>query len=103
MRFALVFHPLVKFDLAEAESWYRKIEPVLAVRLLDELESNLAALGDDALLYRARFEDIRRVNPPTFHFGVFYFISGKSVVILGVLHSARDTESELHRRRELYR
>jgi plasmid stabilization system protein ParE len=102
MRFALAFHPLVKFDLADAEDWYRRIEPILSDRLLSELEAEFAALAEDALLYRPRFEDIRRVNPAVFPYGIFYFISGKVVVVLGILHAARDTEAELRRRRERY-
>ena len=102
MRFEIDFHPLVKFDLAEAECWYQAIEPNLKDRLLSELEAEFETLGDDALLYRPRFADIRRVNPPVFHYGIFYFISGELVVVLGVLHAARDSEGELRRRRELY-
>ena len=102
MRFALDFHPLVKFDLAEAEYWYQAIEPRLKDRLLAGLEAEFEALSDDALLYRPRFADIRRVNPPVFHYGVFYFVAGELVVVLGVLHAARDSEAELRRRRELY-
>ncbi|MEZ0257801.1 MAG: type II toxin-antitoxin system RelE/ParE family toxin, partial [Chthoniobacter sp.] len=89
MRFALAFHPLVKYDLAEAEHWYASLDPVLIDRLLSELEAEFAALSDDALLYRPRFEDIRRVNPPVFPFGIFYFIAGETVVVLGILHAAR--------------
>ena len=70
--------------------------------MLSELEAEFEVLGDDALLYRPRFADIRRVNPPVFHYGIFYFISAELVVVLGVLHAARDSEAELRRRRELY-
>lgn len=102
MKFALAFHPLVKFDLAEAGCWYQAIEPRLADRLLAELEAAFVGLSDEALLHRPRFADIRRVNPPVFHYGVFFFIEGGVVVVLGILHAARDSETELRRRRELY-
>lgn len=102
MRFALDFHPLFRSELAEAASWYRAVEPRLADRLLAEFETGFAALSDDALLYRPRFADIRRVNPPVFHYGVFYFVADERVVVLGVLHAARDTKEELRRRREVY-
>jgi plasmid stabilization system protein ParE len=70
--------------------------------LLAELETEFAALADDALLFRPRFADIRRVNPPVFQYGIFYFISNETVVVLGVLHAARDSERELRRRRATY-
>jgi len=50
-------------------------------------------------LFRVRFADIRRANFPSFPFGIFYFIHGKSVVVLGILHGARDTATELANRR----
>jgi toxin ParE1/3/4 len=102
MKFALEFHPLVKFDITEAECWYQTIEPRTVDRLLSEMEAEFSALSDDALLFRPRFADIRRVNLPVFHYGVFYFVAGESVVVLAVLHAARDSEVELRRRRELY-
>lgn len=102
MRLALDFHPLVKSDLAAAECWYQTIDPRLTDRLLSGLQAEFEALGDDALLYRPRFADIRRVNPPVFHYGIFYFIEGELVIVLGVLHAARDSEAELRRRREIY-
>jgi plasmid stabilization system protein ParE len=102
MKFALDFHPLVKFDIAEAAHWYHAIEPRLVERLLSGIEAKFLSLSDDALLYRPRFADIRRVNLRVFDYGVFYFVSGESVVIIGVFHAARDSEVELGRRRKLY-
>ena len=102
MRFALDFHPLVKIDIAEAECWYQAIEPRVAGRLLSEMEAEFAALADDPLLYRPRFADIRRVNLPVFRYGIFYFVAAGVVVVLGVLHAARDSEVELRRRRGCY-
>jgi hypothetical protein len=42
------------------------------------------------------------VNLRVFPFAVFYFITGQTVVVLGVFHGARDTEEELARRRDAY-
>jgi plasmid stabilization system protein ParE len=57
-------------------------------------------LPHDALLYAIRFDDIRRVNLPSFPYGVFYFADESRVVILAVLHGARDSDAELQRRRQ---
>jgi plasmid stabilization system protein ParE len=102
MRFALDFHPLVKFDIAEAECWHQAIEPRMAGQLLSEMEAEFAALADAPLIYRPRFADIRRVNLPVFRYGVFYFVADGLVVVLGVLHAARDSEVELRGCREFY-
>jgi len=42
------------------------------------------------------------VNLPTFPYGIFYSLVDDGVVILGVLHGARDSEAELARRRKIF-
>jgi plasmid stabilization system protein ParE len=62
----------------------------------------LRRLPKEALLNAIRFDDIRRVNLASFPHGVFYFVEEDRVVVLGVLHGARDSESELQHRRQTY-
>jgi toxin ParE1/3/4 len=95
-------HWLVRFDIREAYRWYEGKQGGLGRRFNQELRSVLVRLSDDALLYAVRFGDVRRVNLPTFPYGVFYFTDESRVVILGVLHGARDSETELQQRRETY-
>ncbi len=59
-------------------------------------------LSEEPLLYSVRFSDVRRANLRRFPYGVFYFIVRETVVVLGLLHGARDTEEELKRRRRTY-
>ena len=102
MRFRLDFHPLVRLDLAEASSWYERQERGVGLRLEAEAKDLFRRLSDEALLYAVRFSDVRRVNLRNFPYGVFYLVVGETVVVLGVLHGARDTEEELKRRRQVY-
>ena len=102
MRFRLDFHPLVRLDLAEASSWYERQERGVGLRLEAEAKDLFRRLSDEALLYAVRFSDVRRVNLRNFPYGVFYLVVGETVVVLGVLHGARDTEEELKRRRQAY-
>ena len=96
------FHPLVRFDLLESFVWYESAQPDLGGRFMRQVAICFDLLPPDARLYRPRFADIRRVNLRPFRHGVFYFIEAGTVVVLGVLHAARDSEAELRRRRELY-
>jgi plasmid stabilization system protein ParE len=95
-------HWLVRFDIAETYRWYERQERGLGRRFNQELRAVLRRLPQDALLYALRFEDIRRVNLPSFPYGVFYFADESRVVILGVLHGARESAAELQQRRETY-
>ena len=103
MKFTLAFHPLVRFDLAEASAWYERQEPGIGTRLESEAKAMFRGLSERALLYAMRFHDVRRANLRQFPYGVFYFMTSETVVVLGVIHGARDTEEELARRREAYR
>ena len=96
------FHPLVRFDLLESFVWYESEQSDLGGRFMHQAGASFDRLPHDAWLYRPRFSDIRRVNLRAFPHGIFYFISGESVIVLGVLHAARDSEAELRRRREIY-
>lgn len=95
-------HWLVRFDIREAYRWYERQQHGLGRRFNQELRLVLGRLPTDAFLYAVRFDDIRRVNLPSFPHGVFYFTEESKVVVLGVLHGARDTEAELQQRRQTF-
>jgi plasmid stabilization system protein ParE len=99
---ALVFHPLVEADLREASLWYEEQQSGLGARFEAEAYRHLRRLPAGALLYTLRFANIRRMNLKRFPYGVFYFLERDEVVVLGVLHAARDTREELERRRAAF-
>ncbi len=103
MRFALAFHPLVRADLLEAFGWYEEQMPELGNRFEAEVAEGFRRVAQEPMVYRVRFHDIRRLNTRRFPYGVFYFTTAQTVVVLGVLHGARDSEQELARRREQHR
>jgi plasmid stabilization system protein ParE len=70
--------------------------------LEEEAKDRFRFLGDEPLLFAVRFADVRRANLRKFPFGMFYFVADETVVVIGVLHAARDTEAELRRRRQAF-
>lgn len=102
MKFALAFHPLVRADLAEAFAWYEEQTPELGDSFREESAVVLRRLAQEPMIYRVRFAGIRRLNLRRFPYGTFYFVTGQTVVVLGVLHGARDSEAELARRRKSF-
>lgn len=99
MRKSASRHPLVPADIREAALWYERQSEGLGRRFIAEAIEVLRRLPGEAVLYAVRFGDIRRVNLPTFPYGVFYFLDGERLVVLGILHGAREARSELERRR----
>lgn len=102
MKSKVAFHPLVEADAANAAEWYERQQAGLGVAFVSEYRDRLRHLPDEALFYAVRFHDIRRVNLPRFHYGIFYSVVDDGVVVLGVLHGARDSEAELARRRKIF-
>jgi toxin ParE1/3/4 len=98
----VAFHPLVEADAANAAEWYERQQAGLGVAFVAEYRDRLRHLPDEALFYAVRFHDIRRVNLPRFPYGIFYSLVDDGVVVLGVLHGARDSEAELARRRKIF-
>ena len=102
MKFALAFHPLVRADLLESFAWYEEQTTELGDSFLAEAAVVLRRLAQEPMVYRVRFADIRRLNLRRFPYGTFYFVEGQTVIVLGVLHGARDSEVELARRRNSF-
>ena len=96
------FHPLVRFDLLESFVWYEAEQPDLGGRFIRRASDRIDRLPKEAFFYQPRLSDIRRANLRSFRHGIFYFVHADTVIVLGVLHAARDSQSELLRRRDLY-
>ena len=89
MTFVVKRLPEAENDTLEAAAWYDAQQAGLGNRFLDELEEVVQSLSRDAMLYGERFRTVRRVNLPTFPYGVFYRLKGRVVEVLAVLHGAR--------------
>ena len=96
------FHPQVEADLAESAEWYERQQRGLGHRFLDCAREAFRRLPRSSQLYSVRFADIRRLNLQGFPHGIFYFVSKRKIVVLSVMHGARDVTSEVARRRERY-
>ena len=102
MKFKIAFHPLVEGEAAAAAEWYERQQAGRGVDFVAEYRDRLRHLPGESLFYAVRFHDIRRVNLPRFPYGIFYFLADDGVIVLGVLHGARDSEAELARRRKIF-
>lgn len=89
MSFVVKRLPEAEADVLESAAWYDEQQPGLGDRFLDELDEAVASLSRDAMAFRVRFRDVRRVNLSTFPYGVFYRVNGEVVEVLAVLHGAR--------------
>lgn len=94
----LLKHPLVDSDVEEAAFWYHERDPAVALRFVDETRLGMRTAAESPLRFAVRFEDVRRVRLRRFPHSVFFTLRDDIVLVLGVLHGARDLPRALSAR-----
>src|SRR5256885_396735 len=101
MRFVLKKLPPAEADLLQAACWHDEQERDLGSRFIDTVELAVRSLAENALLYRIRFADVRRMPVPNFpKYGVFYYLEGDEVRIISIFHGSRHPRWLRQRRRQ---
>jgi toxin ParE1/3/4 len=77
-------------DIAEAVVWLRKASPSLPRRFRLELETTYAAILEHPEIHPVVHKHVRRALLRRFPYSVFYVIEPPVILILGVVHQARD-------------
>lgn len=90
----LIIHPKVAGEVADAAQWYRKIDPELADRFLDEVYEAIGKAKEMPLLFRIIESPYRRVPCDSFPYRVVFEIMEEmqAVHIVSVMHQMRHPE-----------
>jgi len=68
---------------------------------LDEVDRSVRVLSREALHYRIRFADVRRMPIHRFKFyGIYYMVRGEEVWVLAIFHGRRHPRSLQQRARQ---
>ena len=90
---ALLKHPLVNGDVEEAASWYDERDPAVAMRFVDEAREAMFAAAKNPLQQLTCFANVRRVRLRHFPHSAFFLVRDEAVLILAVLHGAREVRN----------
>lgn len=82
--------PDVDADIEAAFEWYEGEEPDLGFEFLDELRAAYRRILEGPLKYQAFRSGIRRALTRRFPYAIYFSIEGEVIVIVAVLHTARD-------------
>jgi len=85
--------PEAEQDLVEAATWYEANQPGLGQHFLDEVNETLTSIGEQPLAYTLVHRSVRRALLKRFPFGVFYFASDPTLIVVAVLHGSRHPRS----------
>lgn len=86
----VVFRPQADVDLAEVKRWYEGEQPGLGERFRRALSAIVDHIEQFPESAPAVHGDIRRAVVPGFPYSLFYIVDEGLVVVLRVLHGARD-------------
>ena len=84
--------PTVELEVEAAFAWYEGEEPGLGFEFVEELRAAYQRILDHPFAYHDLRSGIRRALTRRFPYAVFFSVEGETVVILAVLHTARDPE-----------
>jgi plasmid stabilization system protein ParE len=90
VNFPIRFRAEVPTDIADACRWYDEHTPGLAESFLFELGETIGRIGSGPGVYAAGERQVRAARLHRFPYVVHYRFTGRQVVVLAVLHGARD-------------
>ncbi|HUP63400.1 MAG TPA: type II toxin-antitoxin system RelE/ParE family toxin [Thermoanaerobaculia bacterium] len=86
----VIIRPLAKQDIREARAWYREISAFLAEDFVDAVDDAIELARDRPLAFQLVHRAFRRVLLRRFPYALFYYADESRLVIVAVLHQARD-------------
>ncbi len=90
MALPAVFRRRVKHDLSAAYDWYEGQRPGLGAEFRASVQATFKAIEVHPELFATADLEIHRAIVSRFPFAVFYVVEPKRVVVLRVLHTARN-------------
>jgi len=81
-----------KRDLREAKSWYQNISPELKRDFVRRVGEAITLAQERPLAFQLVHRTFRRILIHRFPYALFYHASDDRLVIVAVLHQARDPE-----------
>ncbi|HVF22180.1 MAG TPA: type II toxin-antitoxin system RelE/ParE family toxin [Pyrinomonadaceae bacterium] len=89
-QYKLEAEPAVAFDVEAAFQWYETEETGLGFEFLKQLRGCYERLVNNPLAYQELRSGIRRALTKQFPYAVYFSIEAEIILIVAVLHTARD-------------
>ena len=86
----MVFRRRFADDLLAGISWYAARQPSLGQEFRDAVLATVDLIGTNPTLYGIIHRQVRRATLRRFPYGIFYLLEPQRIVVLRLLHSARD-------------
>jgi plasmid stabilization system protein ParE len=90
MTLPVVYRRKVGRDLAGAYQWYEEERAGLGEEFLASVDASFDAIERFPEAFRRVHGEVRRANISRFPYAVFYRIDPRYVLVLAIIHTARD-------------
>ena len=90
MSYKLILRQEAERDLVEAYKWYEEKVPGLGTDFLAIIERSLELIQENPARFPVMYRNVRRALMRRFPYGIFYFLEVESIIVLAVLHTARN-------------
>jgi toxin ParE1/3/4 len=88
----LILRPEAEEDVRQGYLWYEERQAGLGQRFITALDAALAAIQERPEAYHQVEGEVRRALAKRFPYGIFYVVEPQRIVVLAVLHTARDPQ-----------
>ena len=88
----VIIRPEAKRDLREAKKWYRNISRELGDDFVRRVDEAIALAKERPLAFQVVYRTFRRILLHRFPYALFYHAGEDRIVVVAVLHQARDPE-----------
>ena len=92
MKYSLLVRPEAQADLAETQKWYEERAASLGRQFVEAVDDALASIIRNPLAFAVVRNVVRRALTKRFPYGILYLVETDTVVVLAILHQARDPE-----------
>jgi plasmid stabilization system protein ParE len=89
----VIIRPEARRDLREAKTWYRNISPELRDDFVRRVDDAITLAKERPLAFQTVHRTFRRILLHRFPYALFYHAGEDRIVVVGVLHQARDPET----------
>ena len=89
-RYRIEAEPSVDADIEAAFQWYESEEPGLGFEFVDELRHAYRRILNGPFQYQELRSGIRRAITRRFPYAIYFSVEDEAIVVVGVLHTARD-------------
>ena len=90
MALPVVFRRRFRDDVAAGYDWYELQRAGLGEDFLSAISSAVRSIENHSEMFAVVHREVRRATVPRFPFAIFYLVEPSRIVVLRLLHTARD-------------